>query len=71
MTKKEWPYRVCAKVHQLKFKEMLVWLHESGHVLHTTVKFGKQFRQKDDPIVKQEVGFKDADQAMLFKLAWG
>ena len=71
MTKKEWPYRVTAKVHQLKFIELTKWLHDAGHVLHVTVRFGKQHRPINNPIVTQEVAFKDANQAMVFKLAWG
>lgn len=71
MTKKDWPHRVTAKVHQLKFKEMMEWLHNAGHELHVTVKFGKQYRPKDNPIIDQEVAFKDATRAMHFKLAWG
>lgn len=71
MTKKEWPYQVAAKVHQLKFKEMMEWLHNAGHVLHETVKFGKQHRPQGSPIVSQQVGFKNKSQAAHFKLAWG
>jgi hypothetical protein len=72
MTKKEWPYRVTAVVHELKFRELLTWLHDAGHTLHATVKFGKQHRLTiDSPMVKQEVAFKDGNQAMIFKLAWG
>lgn len=49
----------------------MTWLHEAGHVLHETVKFGKQYRPADSEYVSQQVGFKDANKAMMFKLAWG
>lgn len=55
----------------MKFLEMTTWLHSAGHVLHETVKFGKQFRHPGNEMVDQQVGFKDANKAMHFKLAWG
>ena len=71
MKKKDWPHQVTARVHQMKFLEMTTWLHSVGHVLHETVKFGKQFRHPGNEMVDQQVGFKDANKAMHFKLAWG
>lgn len=71
MTKKDWPYRVTGYVHRAKFRELMAWLHNEGLVLHITVKFGKQHRPVDSMIITQEVAFKDANKAMVFKLAWG
>jgi hypothetical protein len=71
MTKKDWPYRVIARLQAQDIRPVLTWLHEDGHVLHETVKFGKHHTDPATNIISQVVVFKDPNKAMLFKLTWG
>lgn len=70
-TNKEWPYKVVARIETVSFSEVLKWLHEQGHVLRETMKFGDHQHKTGDTFLDQDVLFKDKDQAMLFKLVWG
>jgi hypothetical protein len=64
-------YKVTVDVPQADFKNILLWLHDHGHVLHETMKFGASSHKQGNGFVTQNVRFKDPNQAMMFKLAWG
>jgi hypothetical protein len=68
--RKVFRYKVAIRIKNLQVREMMTWLHDQGHVLHETVKFGANNEvdmQTRDIIVK----FRKARAAMMFKLAWG
>lgn len=71
MNKKLWPHEITIYYEVVRARELLAWLHTQGHVLHDTVKFGKNHQITGDPKITQQVFFKEANRAMMFKLAWG
>lgn len=68
---KGFPHTITITLHRERFREMLTWLHEQGHILHDTVKFGKNHHKTGNDFVTQQVCFKEPNKAMMFKLAWG
>lgn len=64
-------HSVVVNVRKDAFADMLTWLDNQGHVLRETVDLGSNTHSYDDPVVKQKVWFRDANDMMLFKLAWG
>lgn len=68
--RKEWPHEIIIYYEITRARELLDWLHNQGHVLHETVRFGKNHQRTGDPKITQQVFFKDPQQAMMFKLAW-
>lgn len=67
----DFPHRVVIELHKLRFSELLDWLRDQGHELRRTVIFGGSHHSAHNNVVVQSLSFKDADAAMLFKLAWG
>lgn len=67
----DFKYVVTIELHRLSFRDLLAWLHENGHVLRTTMKFGDNSHTdaKPDQII-QDVRFKKRKDAQLFSLAW-
>ena len=64
-------HSVNIKIHKNHFRDMMAWLHGQNHVLHETVKFGKNHYSNGDDFVTQQVCFKEKGPAAMFKLAWG
>jgi hypothetical protein len=71
MRKKDWPHDITIYYETVRARELLTWLRTQGHILHETVKFGKNHQKSGSPYISQQVLFKDANQAMMFKLVWG
>lgn len=68
---KGYPYCITININKGDFRPMLAWLHNSNHVLRETMHFGKSHHHVNNDYVTQDVWFKDANSAMIFKLAWG
>ena len=70
-TVKEYPHTVTVKLHQRDASVLLVWLREAGHEIRETMMFGPNHHRTGDDFATQEVRFKKAEDATMFKLAWG
>lgn len=67
---KKW-HLVEFRLHKDRTRELLNWLRDQGHELHTTMKFTGSQHRSGDEFTTQRAAFRDADSAVIFKLAWG
>jgi nanoRNase/pAp phosphatase (c-di-AMP/oligoRNAs hydrolase) len=68
-------HRLTFEIETIRFIEVMAWLHEAGHELHKTVRFGGQnsnvrFDRNGSKFAMVDIFFKDPNDAMLFKLRW-